>query len=276
MNLNVSVNKLELTAFGKSLLQKRHYLRPFPAEHLLKMSRPKPLVVEAYAGDISKVDTRILEVSPNVWAVVAIELIEHLYPETLRAFEISVFGVISPSLVIVTTPNSDFNPKFNLGPGQFRHWDHKFEWSRQEFSLWCNKVCSEFPDYSYIVGGVCPASPEELEQFGHVSQLAIFRKSVRKDMQINTQPAMYSNVVMPNAYKLIETIEYPNFIETRTPEKVVLDELEYTVQTYWFSQRNIEHYNETGVTEILFPLANLQRANECIANSIAQNTETLK
>jgi hypothetical protein len=63
--------------------------------------RPKPLVVEVYAGDITTVDTRLIEENPRIWCVVAIELIEHLHLPDLRGFEISVFGVIKPEIIIV-------------------------------------------------------------------------------------------------------------------------------------------------------------------------------
>jgi 2-polyprenyl-3-methyl-5-hydroxy-6-metoxy-1,4-benzoquinol methylase len=73
--------------------------------------------------------------------ITAIEVIEHLHPEELKAFPKTVFGKYRPKLVIISTPNSEFNVLFpNLAHGtseqQFRHWDHKFEWSRHEFETW--------------------------------------------------------------------------------------------------------------------------------------------
>lgn len=61
--------------------------------------------------------------------------IEHLQPEVLCAAVSMVFGKLQPFVVVITTPNADFNQLFPKFTG-FRHWDHKFEWSRQEFQNW--------------------------------------------------------------------------------------------------------------------------------------------
>lgn len=84
-------------------------MKPFLAEYLQKPSRPKPLVVEAYAGDITCIDVRIAQENPAVWGVIAIELIEHLYPDVLRGFELTVFGEINPEVVVVS-----FNLALNI------------------------------------------------------------------------------------------------------------------------------------------------------------------
>ena len=46
-----------------------------------------------------------------------------------------VFGFMVPTSVIISTPNAEFN---SLLPGLtgFRHYDHKFEWTRAEFQRW--------------------------------------------------------------------------------------------------------------------------------------------
>lgn len=67
-----------------------------------------------------------------------ISSIEHVYPETEQNLVQNIFGFIKPKIVIFTTPNSDFNelfgsPKFENG---FRHEDHKFEWTQQQFIDW--------------------------------------------------------------------------------------------------------------------------------------------
>ena len=60
--------------------------------------------------------------------------IEHLEP-VLSQFPHSLFGVLNPKVVILTTPNADFNVLFP-DLTRFRHWDLKFEWSRVEFKSW--------------------------------------------------------------------------------------------------------------------------------------------
>lgn len=61
--------------------------------------------------------------------------IEHLVPDVLSLMPEAVFGQLSPKVVIVTTPNVEFNVLFPDLKG-FRHYDHKFEWTRAEFEEW--------------------------------------------------------------------------------------------------------------------------------------------
>lgn len=61
--------------------------------------------------------------------------IEHLEPNVLAHVIQAVFGNLRPSLVVITTPNADFNILFPDFTG-FRHWDHKFEWTQEEFHCW--------------------------------------------------------------------------------------------------------------------------------------------
>ena len=63
--------------------------------------------------------------------------IEHLEADTLKKLPRALFGQLQPSLIIITTPNSEFNEVFPDLEG-FRHIDHKFEWTRKEFQNWYN------------------------------------------------------------------------------------------------------------------------------------------
>ena len=74
-------------------------------------------------------------------AAVAMEVIEHIDPDRLEAFEAAVFGTAQPRSVIITTPNSEYHALFeNLPPGDFRHRDHRFEWTRRQFQDWAQEV----------------------------------------------------------------------------------------------------------------------------------------
>ena len=74
-----------------------------------------------------------------------IEVIEHLDRDRLFALERVVFEFAKPKLVIVTTPNIEYNVRFeSLTPGKLRHRDHRFEWTRQEFQDWANMVANRF------------------------------------------------------------------------------------------------------------------------------------
>ncbi len=78
-------------------------------------------------------------------AATLIEVIEHMDLPRLDAFKRVVFEFAKPSLVIVTTPNVEYNALFeNLPAGKFRHNDHRFEWTRKEFQDWANNIASQF------------------------------------------------------------------------------------------------------------------------------------
>ena len=64
-------------------------------------------------------------------AAAVVEVIEHLDPPRLAAFERVLFEFARPATVVVTTPNVEYNVRFETLPaGQFRHKDHRFEWTR--------------------------------------------------------------------------------------------------------------------------------------------------
>ena len=74
-----------------------------------------------------------------------IEVIEHLDLPRLAAFERVLFEFAQPKTVVVTTPNFEYNVKFeNLPAGKFRHRDHRFEWTRAEFQTWGKNVAQKF------------------------------------------------------------------------------------------------------------------------------------
>src|SRR4028118_36519 len=74
-------------------------------------------------------------------AATVVEVIEHLDPPRLAGFERSLFEFARPTTVVVTTPNVEYNVKFeNLPAGKLRHKDHRFEWTRAEFQAWANRV----------------------------------------------------------------------------------------------------------------------------------------
>lgn len=78
-------------------------------------------------------------------AACAIEVIEHVEPSRLEAFERVVFEYAKPPLVVITTPNAEYNAKYeSLPAGGLRHRDHRFEWTRAEFEAWARGVAERF------------------------------------------------------------------------------------------------------------------------------------
>jgi 3' terminal RNA ribose 2'-O-methyltransferase Hen1 len=78
-------------------------------------------------------------------AAAVVEVIEHLDPPRLDAFARVLFECARPQTVVMTTPNSEYNVRFeNLPAGKLRHKDHRFEWTRAEFKSWSVGVASRF------------------------------------------------------------------------------------------------------------------------------------
>ena len=101
-----------------------------------------------------------------------VEVIEHLDEERLPAMEKVVFGCASPSTVVLSTPNAAYNSVYErLEADRFRHEDHRFEWTREQFQVWCTKVCDQF-NYEVTIHPV----GEEDPHVGAPSQMAVFKK----------------------------------------------------------------------------------------------------
>jgi hypothetical protein len=87
------------------------------------------------------------------------------------AFERVLFEFARPKTAVITTPNVEFNVKFETLPaGKFRHQDHRFEWTRAEFQAWGENIARRF---NYAVRFV-PIGPVDA-QLGSPTQMAIFQ-----------------------------------------------------------------------------------------------------
>lgn len=104
-------------------------------------------------------------------AAAVVEVIEHLDPVRLEAFEQVLFEHARPALVLLTTPNREYNVLFDgLTDGALRHRDHRFEWRRDEFEGWAGAVAARY-GYEVSFRAVGPVD----ERLGAPSQMAIFR-----------------------------------------------------------------------------------------------------
>ncbi|NQV27791.1 MAG: 3' terminal RNA ribose 2'-O-methyltransferase Hen1 [Rhodopirellula sp.] len=103
-------------------------------------------------------------------AAALVEVIEHLDAPRLAAMERVVFEFARPATVVVTTPNQEYNVMWETLPaGQFRHSDHRFEWTRNEFQQWAGQVADRF---GYSVRFL-PVGPED-EKVGAPTQMGVF------------------------------------------------------------------------------------------------------
>jgi 3' terminal RNA ribose 2'-O-methyltransferase Hen1 len=101
-----------------------------------------------------------------------IEVIEHVEPWRLDALERVVFAEARPNRVIVTTPNVEFNVRFEgMEPGRLRHPDHRFEWTRAEFAAWAEAVAAR---HGYTVA-FSPIGDVD-DEVGPPTQMAVFAR----------------------------------------------------------------------------------------------------
>lgn len=105
-------------------------------------------------------------------AAAVVEVVEHLDPPRLAAFERVLWGEARPGTVVLTTPNAEYNVRWETLPaGRFRHRDHRFEWTRAEMRAWADAVAAR---HGYAVSYL-PVGPEDPE-VGAPTQMAVFTR----------------------------------------------------------------------------------------------------
>ncbi|MEU5435133.1 3' terminal RNA ribose 2'-O-methyltransferase Hen1 [Streptomyces sp. NPDC020719] len=151
-------------------------------------------------------------------AAVLSEVIEHLDLPRLPALEYAVFGAARPRTVIVTTPNVEYNVRWETLPaGHVRHGDHRFEWTRAEFRDWAGAV-AERHGYDVEFAPVGPDDPE----VGPPTQMAVFKviksdEPPRRGATRNQGPAHTENQTSTDSGTPAETLT-PTEAETTVKE----------------------------------------------------------
>ncbi|MFE1442286.1 3' terminal RNA ribose 2'-O-methyltransferase Hen1 [Streptomyces sp. NPDC058739] len=129
--------------------------------------------VRLMQGSLAYTDNRL----KGYDAAVLSEVVEHVDLPRLPALEYAVFGAARPRTVLVTTPNVEYNVRWeSLPAGHTRHADHRFEWTREEFRAWAATVAER---YGYAVEFV-PVGPEDPE-VGPPTQMAVFTLSDKEE-----------------------------------------------------------------------------------------------
>ncbi|KAG0329728.1 Small RNA 2'-O-methyltransferase [Podila humilis] len=177
--------------------------------------RVHDLKIDFYQGSVDQVDERLM----GYEALACAEVVEHLNPDVLSGFWKTVLGSYKPKLVIVTTPNAEFNvnfPQLNYGTPEstFRHWDHKFEWTRKEFEDWCTTAAQKY-DYTVSFAGV-GWLPQQDPAVGCCTQIAIL-KQVDPVLSTPCPPANGSSL----PYSLHSSIDYPVYRTIHTDEEIL-------------------------------------------------------
>jgi len=150
--------------------------------HIFSNDPPEePLEVALYCGDLTYPYPTLLREHSD--AITMVEVIEHLPADVLERLPDVLFGFYRPEVIIISTPNKEYNKcikGFDLNT--LRHWDHKFEWTREEFQLWCDIQMQKFDGYevTYQTVGRLHSSAEEeffsVVKHGRCTQIAVFKR----------------------------------------------------------------------------------------------------
>jgi 3' terminal RNA ribose 2'-O-methyltransferase Hen1 len=133
-----------------------------------KMTEPQRERLQIFQSALTYRDDRLAGLD----AAVLMEVIEHVDVPRLDALERVVFGLAAPTSVIVTTPNAEYNVRFETLPSAtMRHRDHRFEWTRAEFQAWAGRAANA---YGYSVR-YRPIGIDDAD-VGSPTQMAIFTK----------------------------------------------------------------------------------------------------
>ncbi|CAI6081724.1 hypothetical protein PAECIP112173_03303 [Paenibacillus sp. JJ-100] len=104
------------------------------------------------------------------------EVIEHIEEYRLDGILDTILKEYQPKVLLMTTPNKEYNEVYAMEQEQLRHHDHRFEWTREEFNSRCAHW-AEKSNYTYEISGI----GMDKEGFGQPTQLAMFTR--RKEEQ---------------------------------------------------------------------------------------------
>lgn len=139
---------------------------------LERMGERQSSRVQLLQGSLAYTDKRLAGYD----AAVLSEVIEHVDLPRLPALEYAVFGAARPRTVLVTTPNVEYNVRWETLPaGHVRHGDHRFEWTRAEFRAWAATVAER---HGYAVE-FTPVGDDD-PQVGPPTQMAVFTQAATR------------------------------------------------------------------------------------------------
>ncbi|TBU32634.1 hypothetical protein BD311DRAFT_686791 [Dichomitus squalens] len=235
--------------------------------------RWEPLEVKIWEGSLEHVNAEYA----GVECIVATEVIEHLPEHVLDRFAPVVFGAYHPRLVILTTPSFTFNARFTAPDAPyearsgwrdptgrtdriFRHHDHKFEWTVEEFERWCQSVAGEW-GYTVEIDGVGKAQEKDEwgrdDALGWATQCAAFTRIEGEDWVTKraalweASDGLHARTSSPGTHSLFASHRFAANDASRSPKpldvvgELVLSKMLYYRQTsialneIWF-EREVE------------------------------------
>ncbi|KAM6128568.1 LOW QUALITY PROTEIN: small RNA 2'-O-methyltransferase [Phoenicopterus ruber ruber] len=187
--------------------EKMHRLSPLPVDYLQPSDRSLTVTLPhavAHKDPCTGFDL-----------VTCIELIEHLEESELKKFPEVVFGFMAPSMVVVSTPNSEFT----LLPGVtlFRH-RHKLNGNRAQFQSWALETARRY-DYKVEFTGV-GHPPPGMENVGFCTQIGVF---VRKYPQTSesVQSEKPSEAVYKTVFKAVPSLKDEKYLQNAVVSEVL-------------------------------------------------------
>ncbi|XP_044729399.1 uncharacterized protein LOC123292750 [Chrysoperla carnea] len=135
--------------------------------------------ITLFSGCITDPDERLL----NTDLIIALNVIEYLYPNILEALPYNIFEFSKPSIVILSTFNADLKYIFP-SEVQFNS-DKKFEWTRDQFIEWAYNITSRFPNYVVFFEGIGSLPIHPFINLGAFTEVAIFYKLPRNENSSN-------------------------------------------------------------------------------------------
>lgn len=152
------------------------------SKYTINLTRFEPLDVKLWEGSLEVINEEFV----GIECIVSSEVIEHLSPSVYPFFVPILLGVYHPKFLLVTTPSYTFNARFTApdapssvrsgfpDPTQrtdrvFRHSDHKFEWTVEEFEAWVGETAKE---WGYEPKWTSIGRPKEIDPYGRDEELA--------------------------------------------------------------------------------------------------------
>ncbi|MEO2205187.1 3' terminal RNA ribose 2'-O-methyltransferase Hen1 [Paenibacillus pabuli] len=129
------------------------------------VAMPEPIIGSLFYFD---------EQLQNQDVMILCEVIEHIEAYRLNSIMDTIMNEYQPEVLLVTTPNKEYNEVYAMEQESFRHHDHRFEWTRAELAAQC-ETWTKQGEYTFELKGI----GEHAEGFGHPTQLVIFRKERR-------------------------------------------------------------------------------------------------
>lgn len=131
------------------------------------VAMPEPIIGSLFYFD---------EQMQNQDVMILCEVIEHIEEYRLNGIMDTIMNEYQPEVLLVTTPNKEYNEVYAMEQEHFRHHDHRFEWTRAELVSRCEEWTQQ-GNYGYEIMGI----GEHAEGYGQPTQLVIFER--RKESQ---------------------------------------------------------------------------------------------